>query len=344
MENNIEISFCIPTYNNVASLKRLVLSILDFNNPNIEIVVLDNGSTDDTLDVLKKDIVDQRLHIYSNGTNKGALFNMLNVLDKGKGKYLVYCTDHDYVDNTKIERFRNFLSNNSSVSCGYCEYDSKSDKLFELYNVGYQALSKMGYFTRHPTGFFFKQELWRLIDPVSTLSDFEFVDLFPLEFVFAELSLLGDGAIYHDALFKPERGTKVRKHKSATTDGRSKSAFFAPQTRLKLAVNFNKHLCTLNIPEEQKRVIAADLFYRELSSATLGYKKIMFDDAICEHYYMEKRVVGKKELFNIAFNFYLGYVNRVIKIQHKSYFQQTKFKAILFLHLIKKISKKIMGS
>jgi len=342
MTNHIEISFCIPTYNNIASAKRLILNILEFANRNIEVIVLDNGSTDDTLEILNT-INDTRLKVYSNGINKGALFNMINVLDKGQGKYLTYCTDHDHIDNSKIEKFRIFLQNNSSVSCGYCEYASKSEKQYELFESGYPAISKLGYITRHPTGFFFRRDIWKLINPVERFSDFELVDLFPLEFVFAEATLIGDGAIYHDAVFSPERGARVIKHKSSTTNGKSKSAFFSPLTRLKLAVNFDKHLRTLNIPKRQKQSLIFSIFYKELVSATLGFKSVMFNDALCAHYYMEKRVIGKKEIAKIALEFYDGYTNRVIKVYYKSYAQQVKFKLALWKNLTLRFTGKALS-
>lgn len=338
-DNSIILSFCIPTYNNVASAERLILSILECENANIEIVVLDNGSTDGTLKILEN-IDDARLNIYSNGINKGALFNMINVLDKGRGKYLVYCTDHDFIDNTKIEKFIKFFLSNSSVAFGYCEYGSKSELLFDIYKSGSEALSKMAYTTRHPTGMFFKREFWKLKDCVNRFSDFEFVDLFPLEFIFAELSLMGDGAVYHDSIFTPESGaSRVRKHKSATTDGKLKSAFFSPQTRLKLALNFERHLQTLDISKKVRNQVAIKSFFQELQNATINYKHIMLNDAICEHYYMERRAVGNMELLKIALTFYNGYIDNVFKM--RPFVDKIKFNLNLILTIVRKIIGKL---
>lgn len=338
-DNNIIVSFCIPTYNNIASAERLILSILECENVDIEVVVLDNGSTDGTLKILGK-IDDARLNIYSNGVNKGALFNMINVLDKGRGKYLVYCTDHDFIDNTKIENFLDFFLNNSSVAFGYCEYDLKNELLFNIYKSGSEALSKLAYITRHPTGMFFKREFWKLRDCVNRFSDSEFVDLFPLEFVFAELSLLGDGAIYYDSIFMPETGkSRVRKHKSATTDGKLKTAFFSPHTRLKLAVNFERHLQSLDIPKRERNQVAIKSFFRELHTATIVYKQIMLNDAICEHYYMKRRVVGNMELVKTAFTFYNGYIGNVFKM--RPFVDKVEFKLNLISTIIRKIVNKL---
>lgn len=324
INTNIELSFCIPTYNNAKSLYRLVSSILESDDKNIEVVVLDNGSTDETLTLLET-IKDLRLNIYSNGINKGALFNMMNVLEKGKGQYLVYCTDHDHVDKVKINRFRNYLVSDSKISFGYCLYNSNTKDHVEIYNSGFEALNKLGYITRHPTGYFFKREYWKLIESVTRFSDYEFVDLFPLEFVFAELSLLGKGVIYHDSLFTPETGERVVNHKSATTKGNSKNAFFAPQCRLKLAINFQKHIQSLKISKKEKQVLMINSFYRELGSASFGYREVMNNEKLCIHYYMKQRNVSKIELLTIGFLFFKGYIKARFETEKNSVLQNIYF-------------------
>ena len=121
---SIALSFCIPTYNRCKVVTQLVKDILNYQTCDIEVIVLDNGSTDATLQLLSE-IVDNRLSVYSNGTNKGALFNMINVLDRGTGKYLVYCTDQDHVVPEQIVQFKNFLMANPDIYCGFCEFSNQ---------------------------------------------------------------------------------------------------------------------------------------------------------------------------------------------------------------------------
>lgn len=342
MVEDIELSFCIPTYNNAKSLHRLVLSILRCGDSNIEVALLDNGSTDETLKIISE-IDDERLRVYSNGKNMGALFNMVNVLDKGRGKYLVFMTDHDHVDPEKISKFKHFLLENTVISCGYCMFNSKSEQLFESFTMGYHAINNLAYLSRHPTGYFFKNDLLKLIRIVDRFSNYEYVDLFPLEFVFAELCLLGDGAIYHDSLFSPETEAKVvTKHKSATTNGNSKKAFFSPQTRLKLAVNFEDHIHSLQIIEKYKKQLMINSFFREFHAATLGFKAIMRRKDLCAHYYMESREIKVNELLNIGLNFYKEYSKKVIRIRFKSLPNRLSFKMHLFIILLKTILIRIM--
>jgi glycosyltransferase involved in cell wall biosynthesis len=328
-DRDIYLSFCIPTYNNSNSVNRLVSTILECRDSRIEVVVLDNGSTDATISNLQI-IDDARLSVYSNGMNRGALFNMVNVLEHGKGKYLVYSTDHDYVDCSRIGHFLSFLIENPKVSFGYCDYNSNSIHSYDIYDSGMPALRELAYNTRHPTGYFFKNEYWKSVDCTSKFCNFDFVDLFPLEFVFAELSLMGDGAIYHGNLFSPEEGVRVTEHKSATTDGNSEKAFFKPKCRLKLAINFQKHIQMLPITSVHKQQLVFNVFFRELKTATFMFKKILANENLCIHYNMKSRKLTKFDLLQIVYFFTLGFCRDICRDKNLSLSNRIKFIRILF--------------
>ena len=322
--SNVELCFCIPTFNREKSVFRLVKDILSCNDLDINVVILDNGSTDNTLSVLKE-IKDSRLFVYSNGENKGALYNMVNVLNKGIGNFLVYSTDQDYVNINEIKNFKKFLSENNEISCGYCKLNSKSDIDYEIFQIGYESIKNIAYKGFHPTGHFFKNSLLKTVNITERFSDYNFVDLFPLEFVFAELCTLGGGAIYHRKIFTPETGKNVVNHKSSTTNGKSKNAFFSPDARLKLAVNFTKHIESLPIKRNEKKLLINDIFIDNLFSATKGYRSILKNEKLCIHYCMETRDVKFKEIINIAINFYKNYVVSTEKIIGSTLFSKTVF-------------------
>jgi len=338
--NNIELSFCIPTYNRAEIVSRLVTNILSCTDPTIEVVVLDNGSTDGTLDILQT-IKDERLAVYSNGENKGALFNMVNVLNKGRGKFLVYSTDQDYVDYTKIDDFKSFLLQHTNLGGGYCTFNSKSEGEYEIIPKGCQAIKIIAYQGRHPTGYFFNNDLLKTIKLVERFSDYNFVDLFPLEFAFAELCLLGEGAIYHRSTFTPETGTMVVKHKSSTTDGKSKNAFFSPETRLKLAVNYAKHINTLQLTSQDKHKLIIDTFIHELAAATKGYRSILRNENLCTHYYMERREIKNKELLCVGLNFYRRYKSETMALWGGG-ITQLNFELHIFMRLFSRAIRRLI--
>lgn len=300
------LTFCIPTYNRAVSVHRLVTSILAVPDDDIQIVVLDNGSTDDTLAVLGE-LTDPRLDVRSNGTNRGALFNMVNVLSHGTGRYLVYTTDQDRTNVEKIPAFKAFLRANPDVSCGYCVFESGPGHADEFFARGYDAVKALAYTGRHPTGYFFRNADLRSIRLVERFSDFEVVDLFPLEFAFAELGEMGRGAIYHGQIFSPNTGSDVVTHKSSTTNGASRNAFFAPTAKLKLAISFSRHVRQLNLAAAEKSMLTAQVFIRELRAATVGFKAVMGNEKLCIHYRMERRQVTRREMLATGLTFTVSY-------------------------------------
>ena len=48
-----KVSFIIPVYNEVKTVKRAIQDILDLEIKNKEIIIIDNGSTDGSVDIIK---------------------------------------------------------------------------------------------------------------------------------------------------------------------------------------------------------------------------------------------------------------------------------------------------
>lgn len=338
--NDIDLSICIPTYNRAQNIHRLVTDVLQCGDPSIEVVVLDNGSTDDTLSILEA-IKDERLHVYSNGENKGVLYNILQVLNKGRGKYVVFSTDKDHIDFGAISEFKSFLLRHPGVVCGYCEYDSKAEIELEVYPKGYQAVKKIGYVGHHPTGYFFKNEQLKSINMTNRFNDYDFVGHFPFEFVFAELCLMGDGAIYHKPIFSPETIEMAAKQKSLGTNANLEEAFFSPQGRLKMAINFSRHINTLPLLLNEKQSLIVDRFMQGLMAATMGYSAIMKNNNLCIHYHTKSRDINRKEMLIIGLNFYKQFLNGAINVSDDSLLAKIKFSWYLFFTLFKKLIRRV---
>lgn len=108
-----KLSFCIPTYNRADMVVECVKRILQYTGDDIEVVVSDNCSEDDTLEKLGQ-IKDKRLKIYKNERNLGFEINVIKSIQYAKGEFCFYVNDREIVYYTKI---KNLISEIESCNC-----------------------------------------------------------------------------------------------------------------------------------------------------------------------------------------------------------------------------------
>lgn len=93
------ISVCIPTFNNALLVQEAIRSALDQDYPNLEVIVVDNASTDNTLtnlETLKQTHPrGEALHYHANPTNIGMTGNFRRVLELATGKYVTFVSSDD---------------------------------------------------------------------------------------------------------------------------------------------------------------------------------------------------------------------------------------------------------
>lgn len=90
------VSICIPTYNSGATLAQTLASIVGQNYPRLEILVVDNASTDNTIEVALR-FDDRRITIHRNPTNIGAEGNFNRCIALASGVYTaIYHADDLY--------------------------------------------------------------------------------------------------------------------------------------------------------------------------------------------------------------------------------------------------------
>jgi glycosyltransferase involved in cell wall biosynthesis len=97
------ITICIPTRNRSSLLRSCVGSALAQSYQNIEVLVSDNASTDDTLAVLES-MDDGRLRILRNREDVGGAENFANCIREARGDYLVLVSDDNSLDPLFLEK------------------------------------------------------------------------------------------------------------------------------------------------------------------------------------------------------------------------------------------------
>ena len=114
-----QISVILPIYNNEKYLKDCLNSIINQTLVNIEIICIDDGSTDNSSSILKKySQLDQRLVII-NQKNKGAGISRNEGIKISRGKFISFLDSDDiYYDNFALENLYNNAKKNKAIICG----------------------------------------------------------------------------------------------------------------------------------------------------------------------------------------------------------------------------------
>ncbi|MFX4262559.1 glycosyltransferase family 2 protein [Pelotomaculum propionicicum] len=97
-----KVTIAIPTYNRAALLRQAVESALEQTYQDIEVLVADNSSTDNTGDVVKQ-FKDHRIRYFRHSKNRGFINNFNFCLEKAAGEYFLLLSDDDILDNDAIK-------------------------------------------------------------------------------------------------------------------------------------------------------------------------------------------------------------------------------------------------
>jgi glycosyltransferase involved in cell wall biosynthesis len=107
MLNQPLVSVLIPLYNKVLFFEETMQSVLNQTYPNIEIIIVDDGSTDGSLALAKKYLSDN-VKIFEQ-KNKGASAARNQAFELSKGDFIQYLDADDTLDLRKIETQINFI-------------------------------------------------------------------------------------------------------------------------------------------------------------------------------------------------------------------------------------------
>lgn len=106
MPKNLKVSIIIPTYNQAKLLEKGLQSSLDQTYENLEIVVLDDNSNDDTEQIVSKYLSSNKVKYHKNAINLGRVKNYFKgVHEIATGDFCLVLDGDDYlIENEFIEK------------------------------------------------------------------------------------------------------------------------------------------------------------------------------------------------------------------------------------------------
>lgn len=119
--NHPLVSILIPTYNREAYIADCIDSALNQTYPNIEVVVVDNCSTDRTFQIcLEFQLKDPRVKVFQNSENIGPVRNWQKCAEKAEGSYVKVLFSDDELLPDCVQALVQKIESNRSVGLVYC--------------------------------------------------------------------------------------------------------------------------------------------------------------------------------------------------------------------------------
>jgi len=135
----MKVSIGIPFYNAGLFLKHAINSVLQQDFIDFELILLNDGSSDDSLKIAKS-FNDKRIRVISDGKNRGLPARLNELIELSQGEYIARMDADDVISTKKIAQQVNFLDaspNINIVSTGMCSITNNNQV------IGYRVANNL---------------------------------------------------------------------------------------------------------------------------------------------------------------------------------------------------------
>lgn len=153
--NNIKVSVTMPAYNASRFIRETIESVLAQDYNKFELLIIDDGSTDDTWEVIKIYRNHPKIRIYRNNKNLGVGATRNRLLRLAKGQYISPCDADDIMLPGNLKTLSRFLDTHPDTGAVYGDFlvlerDNK-DRILKPpyikggnYNKGWDLMRDLG--------------------------------------------------------------------------------------------------------------------------------------------------------------------------------------------------------
>ena len=120
MEAFPKISIVTPSFNQGIYIEQTILSIINQGYPNLEYIIIDGGSTDNTIEVIRK--YERHISYWVSEPDSGQSDALNKGLSKCTGDIFNWINSDDYLEENALFKVAAHFKNNPSVDiiCGWC--------------------------------------------------------------------------------------------------------------------------------------------------------------------------------------------------------------------------------
>ena len=279
-----KISILLPVYNGEKYLKKTLDSILNQTFPDFELIIIDDKSLDNSLDVINN-IKDPRIKLIKNIKNLGQSESQNIGLVAAKGLYIARIDQDDIMHKDRLKIQNEYLDNHKDVVLFGCQYqciDENDEFIYEL---------------NWPVGF--KNIIYSLITGYCVIGDSPMIRKKILNKIGGYKSSFIPSEDYELLLRLISKGYKINN---------------CPEYLMKYRIHPNQISKINKMQQDQKHLIAFENFLR-----VCGYDKIKnYDIESYLKVFNFKRKVSNKNLDQIfiIYNLQLKYLSRLFGLEY----------------------------
>lgn len=165
-----DVSIIVPVYNSEKTIERCLNSLINQTYPNFEVICVDDGSQDKSLDILKEyEKKCDKIQAYSQ-EHIGVAFARNFAISKITGKYLMFLDSDDWYEPEMISEMVKTIEkeNTDVVVCDYYEEDFSGKEITQKENLLITGKSDINFFNMHNID----KMLWNKIFKVELLNKY----------------------------------------------------------------------------------------------------------------------------------------------------------------------------
>lgn len=136
----------IPTYNGAERIPAAIASVINQDYPNIEILISDNCSTDQTEEACRQLAAnDSRIKYHRQPENLGIIGNFDYVMRNGSGDYFMWLSDDDELKPGLLSKYAQFLTANEDFSmvCSETNYWKEGKFMHQETGMSFESSSAL---------------------------------------------------------------------------------------------------------------------------------------------------------------------------------------------------------
>lgn len=166
----MKITIIVPIYNAELYIRKCVESILEQTYSDLQVILVDDGSTDCTLNICRELAEqDSRIEVYHT-ENRGSVAARKYGLEKAKGEFIGFVDSDDYIESDMYSNLLQLLVDNEAdfVHSGYVEETGRErntvcnfeEKMFDLTDMRCRTEFLRSYILRGTESKFISPSIW----------------------------------------------------------------------------------------------------------------------------------------------------------------------------------------